>query len=496
MGSPKGSSLANLGYSCEQRELIRGWREIWSETPGTTDPLAPFGVVTLASSGAEGSDFAMGAMRIAQTAGYGVLPSPELPNTFLAQAYDLDDAWGPTVGPCFPRSPKLGESWQCCDKDGQGPIPYPRNPPDPPPPSAPIQCNAPGNWLNQTAFINGKYVAFGVPNPRDKKSTTGMVHANSSEACCSICANATLQKLGCAYWQYYQDRSGPAHGQCIMTTTRGNYSAVGSFGRALAGYSKWTTSGGIRKFGPVPAPPPPLCTPAQFEKCKPACAAAADTPVAMGAIHPRTKKPVGDRLGTAAYNTVYKGDKAYTGPTLSGCRLDGGTLTISFNSSLLKGDKVVLQKYGKGTYVAHGKLVTGGSYLDVQTNANNFCMEPAKTPAGELYCPTWAGGTGKPINGSNTQLNGGWETGLDITLSADGGSIMVDLSPLNGSAPTAVRYAWDIVNCCDMNDPDLYVSKPCGPASCPIMSSSNLPANPFLAKIVNGKCECIPPQVC
>ena len=36
MGSP-GHSLANLGYSCEQRELIRGWREIWSETPGTTD---------------------------------------------------------------------------------------------------------------------------------------------------------------------------------------------------------------------------------------------------------------------------------------------------------------------------------------------------------------------------------------------------------------------------------------------------------------------------
>lgn len=88
MGAPKGSSLENLGYSCEQRELIRGWREVWSETPGTTDPNAPFGVVTLASSGAEGADAAMGAMRIAQTAGYGVLPSPELPNTFLAQASD------------------------------------------------------------------------------------------------------------------------------------------------------------------------------------------------------------------------------------------------------------------------------------------------------------------------------------------------------------------------------------------------------------------------
>jgi hypothetical protein len=33
----------------------------------------------------------MGAMRMAQTASYGFLPNPEMPNTFLAQAYDLDD---------------------------------------------------------------------------------------------------------------------------------------------------------------------------------------------------------------------------------------------------------------------------------------------------------------------------------------------------------------------------------------------------------------------
>lgn len=44
----------------------------WIGLLGTTDPMAPFGVVTLASSGAEGADNAMGAMRVAQTAGYGV----------------------------------------------------------------------------------------------------------------------------------------------------------------------------------------------------------------------------------------------------------------------------------------------------------------------------------------------------------------------------------------------------------------------------------------
>ena len=51
MGGTKGSALANIGYSCEQKALVAGWRRVWSETPGTTDPMAPFGIVTLASSG-------------------------------------------------------------------------------------------------------------------------------------------------------------------------------------------------------------------------------------------------------------------------------------------------------------------------------------------------------------------------------------------------------------------------------------------------------------
>jgi hypothetical protein len=36
----------------------------------------------------------MGAMNWAQTANYGVLPNTAMPNTFLAQAYDLNDPWG------------------------------------------------------------------------------------------------------------------------------------------------------------------------------------------------------------------------------------------------------------------------------------------------------------------------------------------------------------------------------------------------------------------
>ena len=31
-----GNAAANVGYSCKQRELVKGWRAIWSETEGTT----------------------------------------------------------------------------------------------------------------------------------------------------------------------------------------------------------------------------------------------------------------------------------------------------------------------------------------------------------------------------------------------------------------------------------------------------------------------------
>ena len=94
--SVMGNSAANAGYSCEMEALVTQWRQLWSASAGTTDPAAPFGIVSLASSGSEGaSSLQMGAMRQAQTAGFGVLPPPAdaqqeqqahgMANTFLAQ---------------------------------------------------------------------------------------------------------------------------------------------------------------------------------------------------------------------------------------------------------------------------------------------------------------------------------------------------------------------------------------------------------------------------
>jgi para-nitrobenzyl esterase len=91
-GDP-GNSLTGSGYGCLLPSLVRSYRALWSAVPGTTDPLAPFGLTTIAAGGSEGNDEHVAAIRWSQTANYGHLPNPEMPNTFLAQAFDLGDPW-------------------------------------------------------------------------------------------------------------------------------------------------------------------------------------------------------------------------------------------------------------------------------------------------------------------------------------------------------------------------------------------------------------------
>ncbi len=87
-----GNSAQKSGYACLMEALVKQWRGLWSVTAGTTEAEAPFGLVTLAPSGTEGGSD-IGTMRWAQTASYGMAPNPALPNTFVAQAYDLNDPY-------------------------------------------------------------------------------------------------------------------------------------------------------------------------------------------------------------------------------------------------------------------------------------------------------------------------------------------------------------------------------------------------------------------
>ena len=94
---------------------------------------------------------------------------------------------------------------------------------------------------------------------------------------------------------------------------------------------------------------------------------------------------VGKRLARAAYNTAYGGTGAFTGPTISGCALSAASLTIEFDTAMLKGDKVLLQEYSKPNftpyYHGHGNpMWHSGSQLYVQTDASSFCVEPLPLP--------------------------------------------------------------------------------------------------------------------
>ena len=94
MGGTPGNVMDHVGYGCMLPKMVQTWREAWSVVPKTTDPLAPFGVYTLAAGTSEGAANKMGAMRWAQTANHGVAPNKDLPNVFIASGYDLGEPWG------------------------------------------------------------------------------------------------------------------------------------------------------------------------------------------------------------------------------------------------------------------------------------------------------------------------------------------------------------------------------------------------------------------
>jgi sialate O-acetylesterase len=371
-----GNSAQGVGYGCQLPALVRLWRAEWSRTAGTTEPLAPFGVVTLASGGSEGGSD-IGGMRWSQTANFGTLPSDAMPNTFLAHAFDLGDPWGGSTS-C--------SAWGCC---------------------------------------------------YDKPDA-------------STCAAKTAS-IG-----------GPA-------------------------------------------------------ACDAACAGLLNTSFYMGPIHPRLKKPVGDRLALAARNLLFGGTGAFAGPTLQGCALsaDGASLAIAFNRSLLRGGSVGLKAYPPGR-----------SAMRVLVDSRYWCDATALTPdvpalgkRGQAFCadegaPAWGrcGGDvqcgGGPIRAApapafkqssptaitDSSAPGAW-VAVDVVVAA--GGITADLSQLpSGATPLAVRYAWgndDGDTCCTPAGP----TAPCVPASCPIWSpESGLPANPFIAKIEGGACRCVAPQRC
>lgn len=199
------------------------------------------------------------------------------------------------------------------------------------------------------------------------------------------------------------------------------------------------------------------------------CANLSATNFYMGPIHPRDKKPVGMRLAQTGAVIAYGKSGPHTGPTLSGCRMTGGKITLSFNSSLLGSDRVIVQDYSSKRQDSKVHVLTNSSLFCLQTgDRGNECIDD---------------GTGHDSgSGPFDDTTKTWVS-VDIEQST-ANTVTVDLAKTSGVA-FAIRYAWE-GGCCDgrPNTPD-----PCPVASCPLMAKgSGLPANPFMAKIVDGKC--------
>jgi hypothetical protein len=186
-------------------------------------------------------------------------------------------------------------------------------------------------------------------------------------------------------------------------------------------------------------------------------------------IHPRLKQPFGQRLAASFLVAEYGiGGGAVTGPTIAGCSYSAGALTVAFDAARLAGGALQVRSW----------------------NAS----QPTQSALSVLVNSTDDAGTGSWI-------------AVNYAL-AGAAAISVDLTPLGGAAPQAIKYAWgatggrpneaDVI-CCQSGG----AAAECVPGQCPLFVAQPLapfgghPGNPFLAKInAAGKCVCPAPQTC
>ena len=207
-----------------------------------------------------------------------------------------------------------------------------------------------------------------------------------------------------------------------------------------------------------------------------------DTNWFMGQVHPRPKAIIGRRLAQAGHAAIYGGASPPSGPVITGCAVAGARLTLRFNSS------------GPAAWAASASAANETTALYVLAGARL----PADAAANH-HGPDWRAYEGPFANGNEADVKG-W-VAVNAVL-AGPASLLVDLAPLRGAAPTAVRYAWGtggwgapfLTRMCTGPTVDCSL-QPCEVDSCPF-SGGGLPAMPFLAEIEGGVCKCLAPQVC
>ena len=191
-------------------------------------------------------------------------------------------------------------------------------------------------------------------------------------------------------------------------------------------------------------------------------------------LHSRLKRPIGQRLAQAAFAQVYGGGGAATGPTLAGCTVDAARarLLVRFNRTALAGEALQWRR-------------SAPSMFEVLRAPESWCMQPLQRckqpPSGashatsntttscgwrdrEWWCPaellghsyrtsTSVRDVGEmagvqhivgPMLAHSPRAGDVFEKAWEYvdTLSADArhASIELDLRPLRGALPHAVRF--------------------------------------------------------
>ena len=224
----------------------------------------------------------------------------------------------------------------------------------------------------------------------------------------------------------------------------------------------------------------------------------------MGPIHPRLKSPVGQRLAQGMAAVGY-GQQLALSPVISGCAVSGKSIKLTFNSSLLMGDKLVITPAGRQNTSVSNPLSSDSMLMQVCVGdkADCACLSWKQIgKKGPEFCEIPAdGGPPGPVRNTSahpTRMDRWF--GVPIQLAGDNG-ISVDLSLVNtsGGGVSAIKFGWgwNSMDCC--TSPQTAAGyAPCIPGSCGIMSAKSLlPINPFFATLtVAGKCRCPAPQVC
>lgn len=218
----------------------------------------------------------------------------------------------------------------------------------------------------------------------------------------------------------------------------------------------------------------------------------------MNQLHPRPKRALAARGAQAAASAVYGLGGPFVGPVLAGCRLGAANLTLIFDTLLLAGETVVVSKPPLAQPLS---LELDNTALWVLVNNS------LPTDAGANHRKQEHSYLG-PFSTGNELGVTGWVAVMPVAVGDN--TVTIDLAHLGGLEPTAVRYAFGEGGtngpgaasnfpsriCCG---PQLNIERaPCPMESCPLHASgpSHLPAQPFVAAIVGGRCSCLAPQVC